>query len=44
MNNFKRIVNAVRQFYRHLIWPQWSSKRRRAQEEYECMLEEGRVK
>ena len=24
--------------------PQWGSKRRRAQEEYERMLEEGRVK
>ena len=24
--------------------PQWGSKRRRAQEEYEKMLEEGRVK
>jgi len=27
-----------------VFWPQWGSKRRRDQKEYERMLEEGRVK
>ena len=37
----KGVLNAIWQFCRYLFWPQWGSKRRRAQEEYERMLEEG---
>ena len=40
----KDVLNAIWQFCRYLFWPQWGNKRRRAQEEYERMLEEGRVK
>lgn len=39
----KGVLNAIWQFCRYLLWPQWGSKRCRAQEEYERMLEEGRV-
>ena len=39
----KGVLNAIWQFCRYLFWPQWGSKRRRAQEEYERMLEEGRL-
>ena len=39
----KGVLNGIWQFCRYLFWPQWGSKRRRAQEEYERMLEEGRV-
>jgi len=39
----KGVLNIIWQFCRYLFWPQWGSKRRRAQEEYEGMLEEGRV-
>ena len=35
-------LNAIWQFCHYLFWPQWGSKRRRAQEEYERILEEGR--
>ncbi len=38
----KGVLNGIWQFCRYLFWPQWGSKRRRAQEEYERMLEEGR--
>ena len=37
----KGVLNGIWQFCRYLFWPQWGSKRRRAQEEYERMLEEG---
>jgi hypothetical protein len=40
----KGVLNGIWQFCRYLFWPQWGSKRRRAQEEYERMLEEGKVK
>ena len=40
----KGVLNGIWQFCRYLFWPQWGSKRRHAQEEYERMLEEGRVK
>lgn len=40
----KGVLNAIWQFCHYLFWSQWGSKRRRAQEEYERMLEEGRVK
>ena len=40
----KGVLNAIWQFCSYLLWPQWDSKRRRAQEEYERILEEGRVK
>lgn len=40
----KGVLNAIWQFCRYLFWPQWGSKCRRAQKEYERMLEEGRVK
>lgn len=36
----KGVLNAIWQFCRYLLCPQWGSKRRRAQEEYERMLEE----
>lgn len=36
----KGILNGIWQFCRYLFWPQWGSKRRLAQEEYERMLEE----
>ena len=40
----RSVFDAIWQFCRYLFWPPWGSKRRRAQEEYERMLEEGRVK
>ena len=40
----KGVLNAIWQFCRYLFWPQWGSKRRSAQEDYERMLEEGSVK
>jgi len=40
----KGVLNGIWQFCRYLFWLQWGSKRRRAQEEYERMIEEGRVK
>ena len=36
----KGVLYALWQFCRYLFWPQWGSKRRRAQEEDERMLEE----
>lgn len=38
----KGVLNAIWQFCHYPFWPQLDSKRRRAQEEYERMLEEGR--
>lgn len=38
----KGVLNGIWQFCRYLFWPQWGSKCRRAQEEYERRLEEGR--
>lgn len=35
----KGVLNGIWQFCSYLFWPQWGSKRRRAQEEYERMLE-----
>ncbi len=37
------VLSEIWQLCRYLFWPQWGSKRRRAQEEYERWLEEGRV-
>ena len=37
------VLSEIWQLCRYLFWPQWGSKRRRAQEEYERRLEEGRV-
>jgi hypothetical protein len=43
MTRIKRILDAVWEAFRYLfLTPSWGSKRRRAQEEYERMLEEGR--
>lgn len=39
----KGVLNGIWLFCRYLFLPQWGSKRRRAQEEYESKLEEGRV-
>ena len=36
------VLNSIWQFCRYLFWSQWVSKHRRAQEEYERMLEEER--
>ena len=44
MIRIKRLLSAIWQFCSFLFVPQWGSKRRRVQEEYERMLEEGRVK
>ena len=37
----KGVLNAIWRFCCYLFWPQWGSKRRREQEEYERGLEEG---
>ena len=39
----KGVLSAIWQFSCYLFWLQLGSKRRRAQEEYERMLEEGRL-
>ena len=39
----KGVLYAIWQFCRYLFWLQWGSKRRRAREEDERMLEEGRT-
>ncbi len=39
----KGVLNAIWQFCHYPFWPQWGSKRRRAQEEYERMLEEEHI-
>ena len=42
MTRIKRILDAVWEAFRYLyLAPSWGSKRRRAQEEYERVLEEG---
>ena len=39
----KGVLNGFWQFCRYLFWPQWGSKRRCAQEEYERAWEYGSV-
>ncbi len=44
MNKIKAILKGIWEFCSFLFVPPWGKKRREAQEEYERMLEEGRVK
>ena len=39
----KGVLNGIWQFCRYLFCPHWGSKRRRAQEEYERMLEDEHI-